>query len=94
VNALFADYRLWSDGSKDWYPNWIITDMRFENELEAVVKKGGITIRVVRPGTVVGNHPSETALDGFIMHYEIINDGTIKDLEEKVKDILVKEELI
>jgi hypothetical protein len=94
VNALFTDYRLWSDGSKDWYPNWIITDMRFENELEAIVKKGGITIRVVRPGTVIGNHPSETALDGFIMHYEIINDGTIEDLIEKVKEILIKEQII
>jgi hypothetical protein len=48
VNALFADYRLWSDGSKDWYPNWIITDMRFPNEMEAIVEKGGLTIRVVR----------------------------------------------
>jgi hypothetical protein len=104
VNALFADYNATGYNYKgcenkviqgEWeYPNWIITDMRFENELEAIVKKGGITIRVVRPGTVVGNHPSETALDGFIMHYEIINDGTIKDLEEIVKDILVIEELI
>ena len=104
VNALFADYNATGYNYKgcenkviqgEWeYPNWIITDMRFENELEAIVKKGGITIRVVRPGTVVGNHPSETALDGFIMHYEIINDGTIKDLEEIVKDILVIDELI
>jgi hypothetical protein len=101
VNALFADYKPvvkeWDDLGNDTlveYPNWIITDMRFENELEAVVKKGGITIRVVRPGTVVGNHPSETALDGFIMHYEIINDGTIEDLVEKVRAILIKEELI
>ena len=30
------------------YPNWIITDMRFPNELEAVKSKGGITIRVNR----------------------------------------------
>lgn len=93
VNALFTDYQ-----PIGWEPedvsNWIITDMRFENELEAIVKKGGITIRVVRPGTVVGNHPSEVALDGFIMHYEIINDGTIEDLIEKVREILIKENII
>jgi hypothetical protein len=106
VNALFADYKAkWvSTGDaieedevslEKEYPNWIITDMRFENELEAVVNKGGITIRVVRPGrTLTGTHPSETALDGFIMHYEIINDGTIEDLVEKVKEILIKEKLI
>ena len=29
-------------------PNWIITDTRFPNEIEAVKKRGGITIRVNR----------------------------------------------
>ena len=95
VNALFADYNpIAKFAGADIVPNWIITDMRFENELEAIVKKGGITIRVVRPGTVVGNHPSEVALDGFIMHYEIINDGTIADLVEKVREILINEKLL
>jgi hypothetical protein len=61
VNALFADYKRALDlvKSEDTkynlkveevgeYPNWILTDMRFPNEMEAVVEKGGITIRVVR----------------------------------------------
>jgi hypothetical protein len=104
VNALFADYiskpeflgsAYEESGKTEIYPNWIITDMRFENELEAVVKHKGITIRVVRPGrTLTGTHPSETSLDGFIMHYEIINDGTIEDLVEKVREILIKENII
>ena len=101
VNALFADYKgfvkEWDELGNDKlveYPNWIITDMRFPNEMEAVVAKGGITIRVVRPGTVTGTHPSETALDGNIMHYEIINDGTIEDLIEKVRQILTIEGII
>jgi hypothetical protein len=111
VNALFADYHLTPDKNANElfteefltgsstvhyeYPNWIITDMRFENELEAVVKHKGIAIRVVRPGrTLTGTHPSEIALDGFIMHYEIINDGTIEDLIEKVREILIKENII
>lgn len=104
VNALFADYKPSQVRSADSfdletydgkYPNWIITDMRFENELEAVVKHKGITIRVVRPGrTLTGTHPSETALDGFIMHYEIINDGTLEDLVEKVRKILINENII
>lgn len=34
--------------SKNNFPNWIITDMRFPNELEAVKKRDGITIRVNR----------------------------------------------
>jgi hypothetical protein len=115
VNALFADYK------KDWgiesnlphseflnlkYPNWIITDMRFPNEMEAVVKRNGITIRVVRPhGYIDPNtgvykemplsyHPSETSLDDAKFDYEIINDGTMEKLVKKVRKILVKEKLI
>jgi hypothetical protein len=98
VNALFADYRLWSDGSKDWYPNWIITDMRFPNELEAVVERKGITIRVNRNNGTraidINPHPSETALDDAEFDYEIINDGSIDDLVEKVREILTKEGVI
>lgn len=30
------------------FPNWIITDTRFPNELDAVKSKGGLTIKVVR----------------------------------------------
>jgi hypothetical protein len=95
VNALFADYnpvaRL---KGADILPNWCITDMRFPNEMEAVVKRKGITIRVVRPGTSTGTHPSETALDDAEFDYEIINDGTIEDLIEKVREILTKEKII
>lgn len=101
VNALFADYKpkcTPKDAFNKDLPNWIITDMRFPNEMEAVVKKGGITIRVVRnqirTGNLILEHPSETALDGHTMHYEIINDGTIEDLIEKVKEILIKENII
>jgi hypothetical protein len=110
VNALFADYHSTPNKSIDesfmeqfitgsseihyTLPNWIITDMRFPNEMEAVVEKRGITIRVVRPGTVTGEHPSEIALDGHIMHYEIINDGTIEDLIEKVREILTKQGIL
>lgn len=33
-----------------YYPNWIITDVRFHNELKAIKDKGGISIRVNRRG--------------------------------------------
>jgi MOSC domain-containing protein YiiM len=62
--------------------------------MEAVVEKGGITIRVIRPGTVTEKHPSETALDDAKFDYEIINDGTMEELVKKVREILVNEELI
>jgi hypothetical protein len=109
VNALFADYTPthYAVGAFDtkltdgipFYPNWIITDMRFPNEMDAVVERKGITIRVVRPEmhslqAMVPAHASETAIDNAKFDYEIINDGTIEDLVEKVKEILTIEKLI
>ena len=113
VNALFADYKMSYRQHPDIeyvdhkaYPDWIITDMRFPNEMDAIVKRGGITIRVVRPHGYtnphtgeykempLSYHPSETALDGHTMHYDIINDGSMEDLIEKVREILIEQKII
>jgi hypothetical protein len=93
--------------SHNWYPNWIITDMRFPNEMEAVVERKGITIRVKRtPRTVINGviyligadglveHPSETGLDNETFKYELDNNGTIEELIEKVREILTIEKII
>ena len=92
VNALFADFK------EDMH--WIITDMRFPNEYKAIKDKGGITIRVNRPGhgtsmtDLASAHPSETALDGFEFDYTINNDGDLEKLISLVREILVKESVI
>ena len=67
VNALFADYKIEYIGGIDpykienevsdvkifnIYPNWIITDVRFPNEMQAVKNRNGITIRVNRDKNV------------------------------------------
>lgn len=58
VNALFSDYitKKYSVGIDkyghqtiiDKYHNWIISDVRFPNELQSIKDRGGITIRVER----------------------------------------------
>lgn len=79
VNALFADYKMWSDGRKDWYPDWIITDLRFPNEMEAVKERKGITIRVVR-----NNDPkySDEQVKSILknMGYVDLSDGVWEEL--------------
>lgn len=52
INALFNEYKEYYTGKfveadKFKLPNWIITDVRFPNELEAI-KKRGLNIRVNR----------------------------------------------
>ena len=84
------------------YPKWIISDTRFPNEIESIKKHDGLTIRinrdsVLRTGKVfdTDNHESETALDDYQgFDYVIDNNGTIEELKEVVKDILIKEHLI
>jgi hypothetical protein len=87
----------------NWYPNWIISDTRFPNELQAIKDRGGITIRINRTFTkefdtpISKNcmtHESEIALLDSSFDYEIDNSGTIEDLIGKVREILIKEGII
>ena len=67
----------------------IITDCRFPNEYELLKELGATFIRITRPSLVsTDEHISETALDGFPVDHEIINDGTIEDLQNKVGAII------
>jgi len=54
VNASFADFKKFKkevDNSEEYeYPCWIFTDVRFPNEANAIVERGGIVLRVFRPG--------------------------------------------
>lgn len=118
-NALFSEYKskhkfigeqpkVETIHSEYYYPNWLITDTRFENEAQAIKARNGIIIRVNRPckecGLLHGHkiscshnkteHESETALDNYQFDYVIDNNGTIEELIEKVKEILIKEKII
>jgi len=96
VNALMADYKYEKtcDCEKECrcifnLPNWIITDVRFPNEAQAIKDKDGIIIRVDRPGVLpINDHPSEIGLDGWNFDYKIANVSDIFDLKESVKNIL------
>nr|MDF9460623.1 hypothetical protein [Bacillus pumilus] len=40
------------------------------------------------------DHPTETALDGFEVDYEIVNDGMLDDLYARLDEIMTKEGVI
>lgn len=67
------------------FPNWLITDVRFPNEVDAIKNAGGIVLRVDRINNPnpKSNHISETALDHLQLP-TIINHGTIDELREIV----------
>jgi len=81
IDALFSGY------SPD--RKWIITDCRFPNECVAVGERGGIVIRINRPGLDESDpHPSETALDTCPFKYFINNDCTLEELETKIDAVV------
>lgn len=95
--------------SIQFYQNWIVTDCRFENELKAVKDRGGVSIRVNRTPRIIKlsentsyefnpvldeEHYSETALDNAEFDYTIDNNGTVEELIEKVREVLIKEKII
>lgn len=93
VNALFKDYSVANKHTlkETEYPNWIITDVRFPNEIKAIKDKGGIVIRLLRETKtdIYSDHISETILDSHSnWDYVINNNSTLEDLEEKLLFIL------
>ena len=85
VNALFADY----DTSSNYDSKWIITDVRFENECQAIKDRGGIIIRINRDSDVVDDHTSETALDNYDgFDFVVDNNGSIDDLTNNLIKII------
>jgi hypothetical protein len=75
------------------YPNWLITDVRFKNEAEAVRKNGGWLIRIDRPDYDNGltdlqkKHESEVDLDGYsLFQYHIVNDGNLDSFMKAIRN--------
>lgn len=79
VKALFVDYR----------PEykWVIVDMRFPNEAQAVRNRGGLLVRIqgtrTGPGKRDPDHVSETALDSW-QDWDYIFDNSLITWDELV----------
>jgi hypothetical protein len=73
---------------KQGFNKFVITDVRFPNELEFVKKLNGRIWKVNRDLENIDNHPSEAFIDGFNNLLEIENNKTIDDLYKKVESLL------
>jgi hypothetical protein len=73
VKSLFNSYRANN--------NWIITDVRFPNEADHILNRGGKVIRINRPDVDDGDtHLSETALDEYDRFTYIIDNNDTYDV--------------
>ena len=63
----------------------VVSDVRFLNEADWIMSSGGLLIEILRPGAEqVAEHVSEDALGGLVLPTQIINDGTVQDLQDTV----------
>lgn len=93
INRVIEDIEVY----KHYFDNIIITDARFQDEIELPKQKyHGIVIRINgnynNLDEIQRRHNTETSLDNYNNYdYIIFNNGTIKELENKVE--VVMEEL-
>lgn len=88
INALLSDYVI--DNITNQYPNWIVTDVRFPEEADAIKKLGGKVVRVIRNNEVgvSKQHRSEIAMDDYKdFNLIITNNGTLDALKIKAQNI-------
>lgn len=67
--------------------HYIISDVRFRLEEDAILKNNGIIIEIERPECIKNNLIYNIQYDRTSSTY-ILNDGTLKDLFNKIKNII------
>ena len=76
----------------DIYGDYVITDVRFPNEFDALWNKQAHLIRITRPDSQrhgnAGTHQSEIALDDADWHSTIENNGSLLELEQNLIGVL------
>ena len=74
--------------------NYVVSDIRFLNEAEAIKKLGGIVIKLERNNSIFSKdhfeveHQSEQQIDKIIADYTINNNGDIENLYKNINNIL------
>ncbi|OGV45169.1 MAG: hypothetical protein A2017_06415 [Lentisphaerae bacterium GWF2_44_16] len=69
----------------------IFTDVRYKNEAEFIIERGGIIIEIERPYTDKAadwrKHPSESGIAEKYIHIKIINNAGTDELERTAKSL-------
>jgi hypothetical protein len=70
-------------------PGMVITDVRFENEAAWIRRCGGLVVHLYRrDAATVEEHSSEESLDVHATDVQLLNNGTLEDLQYAVRELL------
>lgn len=67
--------------------NVVVTDVRFQNEVDALRGLGGVIIKIERPGEPKMSHASEQ-VDDISADLVVVNDGSLEDFIAKVDELI------
>jgi hypothetical protein len=62
----------------------VVSDLRFPNEAESIIARGGIVVRLHRGRASGDSHVSELSLPDRLVHIEFDNAGTIAEMVEHI----------
>lgn len=71
----------------------VVTDCRFPNEADAIRDRGGLVVRINKPGVGPALRPdgtpqvSDVALDDYDFDHVIVNDGSVERLQTLLRAI-------
>jgi hypothetical protein len=68
----------------------IIPDVRYPHDIEEIHKRGGLVIKVCRNDTNIIRHDCENSIDTLEGDVNINNSGTITDLHDQIRAVLIK----
>lgn len=70
--------------------NWVVTDVRFENEAQRIRSLGGVIVRVHHPATIEAcDHVSEREQERIHAEYTIHNTGDLEYLCSQVHTMMI-----
>lgn len=94
VGRELIDDDLWVNmlaGKLDSTKNYVISDVRFQNEAAHILQWGGCVIHVIRPSTELpDDHISEQPLPESLINHTIYNDSSLVDLYGTLDHLIKK----
>lgn len=93
VNVFTHSFKIWYDNEIKKNPqiNIIVSDVRFQNEIDLIQSLDGFVIKIDRPNNLDVNdmHQSEIELRNIsTFNYLVVNDGTLDQFYKKTETIL------
>lgn len=68
--------------------NVVISDVRFQNEIDAIQNNGGIIIKIIRPSLQSNDMHASENISELSGDHEIYNDGTLENLYDKIDKLI------